>query len=501
MPSDSENSVDYPYASDADDAPQTSNVNPREVVRTGDIDDDDDDDDAVVSETDEVHVKKKSRPTVTKHVLKHASYDDYDQGMSDVEAQMASTSSKKKKSKPNTDTTTTTTTTTTTSEKKKKKKKDTPKRKKKVKVAEEEEAAAYKEDDEYNFTSSEERAMDRAMHIVKGGTAESYDDFNVHSSAEEEEEEEKAVRTKRGRDTSSKSKRKKVKREEQEDDSEVPSPEVEEALNRMVTSKLFSNLKEEDEAAHDALVSALSAPSGKSKKRKRSSQSDESATQDDDRDNWEVASKQASSKKKIKATTTSKPKKGAKVEGKSKRKSSKKSKDDGLSSMFKEEKAGTNNSMYVEFANIAKKSIKYDRKCWGCKYRFGQTRFPGKFPAMDQLWDDFQVNKGEIDPFHSARLLRQNWVKLIYGPAIDEGRKMMDWPVQVMMEHILEHLDDHKLMLQNSVRYLKAMLNQLRNNTFRRNKDGSISHDDKTVKLILATQKMINETINTLKTL
>jgi hypothetical protein len=148
----------------------------------------------------------------------------------------------------------------------------------------------------------------------------------------------------------------------------------------------------------------------------------------------------------------------------------------------------------VSYKSIVSGYIRDEENCFGCKYRFGQTRFPGRNPKVDNLWNDFLFNRPDLRPVALVKLVRTNFLKHIYDPQVEAGISTpMDWPVEKILEHIEHHLKDNKMRVEAYIDELHYLRLELTNVSLRRKQDGTIGADDSHIKLMISLTDQIGK--------
>jgi len=104
----------------------------------------------------------------------------------------------------------------------------------------------------------------------------------------------------------------------------------------------------------------------------------------------------------------------------------------------------------VPFNDIYRKRSRTEETCWGCVMRFGKQRQPGKYEALDSLWDIYMVNKDTMSHERLVEILRDKHETDIYIPSHENGIQCAEWPSHMISLHLKYHMNDPKVGIQQS---------------------------------------------------
>jgi hypothetical protein len=74
--------------------------------------------------------------------------------------------------------------------------------------------------------------------------------------------------------------------------------------------------------------------------------------------------------------------------------------------------------------------------CWGCIHTFRKPEVRDKNPALDKLWDTYERNADSMSPPTLAKLLEEEFNRLVYEPSIKAKEPCIKWPAEVIARHL-----------------------------------------------------------------
>jgi hypothetical protein len=136
----------------------------------------------------------------------------------------------------------------------------------------------------------------------------------------------------------------------------------------------------------------------------------------------------------------------------------------------------------VDFATVTKNKLKSNKPCWGCIHPFGKPKLPGKWLAMDKLWETYSENKDGMSEEQLSVLVSQTHAREVLKPALmDMQRKHWDgseedlasftWGPEDVLTHIRFHMVDVKRTIQTSLRNYTILESSLQDCLYRKHED------------------------------
>jgi len=74
--------------------------------------------------------------------------------------------------------------------------------------------------------------------------------------------------------------------------------------------------------------------------------------------------------------------------------------------------------------------------CWACVHAFRKPQIAGENKALDDLWATYERNAESMSPPMLAKLIAEEFVRLVYEPSAANGYPCMKWPEEVVARHI-----------------------------------------------------------------
>ena len=134
-------------------------------------------------------------------------------------------------------------------------------------------------------------------------------------------------------------------------------------------------------------------------------------------------------------------------------------------------------------------------KCWACLYGH-LVEDKEKHPAHYGLFQILSQYYGKIDNRELWQNMKQYHEYYIRKPAIDDGGECMEWPVDVIEEHVLKHMNDPAIEFGEQIKDHKHIKDMLKNKISIRNENGELKHDLKVIEKFLQVSKSIRELHN-----
>lgn len=134
------------------------------------------------------------------------------------------------------------------------------------------------------------------------------------------------------------------------------------------------------------------------------------------------------------------------------------------------------------------------KACWGCQ--FGATQHPGDVDSdqMRQLVMLIRNNHGRMANRELAKMIARHHEHNIRRPMRRAGLPCIEWPVAMVLEHLLHHTLDPAIVFAESIQSMRALARTLRRRTMETDLDtGETRVDPKNVDLLLKTFRGIAE--------
>lgn len=128
--------------------------------------------------------------------------------------------------------------------------------------------------------------------------------------------------------------------------------------------------------------------------------------------------------------------------------------------------------------------------CWACQ-SLSLSAPTGKLEGLVRLFRD---SVGLVSDRELASMLSRYHEEHIRGPAEEIGEEVIPWPPEVAYAHVVHHLLEPTLAVNEQIRTLRGLIRELRKSIRKRNvATGETQVDHKTVELLLKSQKALLE--------
>lgn len=110
--------------------------------------------------------------------------------------------------------------------------------------------------------------------------------------------------------------------------------------------------------------------------------------------------------------------------------------------------------------------------CWGCDFRFGQSRIAGMHANMDDVWFAFDHNR-DLPLDKLAELISKVQEERVYLPALSAGEDAEPWPEDIIKIHLRVHMVEPVLQLNADVKDANVIKSALKDTLIEMIDDGS----------------------------
>ena len=159
-------------------------------------------------------------------------------------------------------------------------------------------------------------------------------------------------------------------------------------------------------------------------------------------------------------------------------------------------KKSSNNNSTETADNVPLNELreKTSSRCWGCKY--GNLDVDkDEHPEQHGLWQMFRNDYGKISNDELAKNMHSYFKRYIMKPAIDEGHKCDEWPVESIKDHFVNHMKEPKVIIVEHIDKMSFLLDLMYNNCIKQKENGDLVFDDKVVSSILKIQRDIRDSL------
>lgn len=149
----------------------------------------------------------------------------------------------------------------------------------------------------------------------------------------------------------------------------------------------------------------------------------------------------------------------------------------------------------VSFEDSVQKRDFGKQQCWACLYGHlieDQEKHPAHY-GLFQLLSKYYGRMANDELFLSMHRYHERFIR---QPMVDDGEDCPEWPVAVIKEHCLEHMNDPAIEFGEQLKAHKAIKRFLLDKVSIRNTSGEIKHDLKVVEKVLAVSKAIRDLHN-----
>lgn len=134
--------------------------------------------------------------------------------------------------------------------------------------------------------------------------------------------------------------------------------------------------------------------------------------------------------------------------------------------------------------------------CWACRHGNlieDQEKHPAHF-ALFKLLSQYYGKMHNDELFEAMNAHFENYIR---QPILADGGDCMEWPVKVIKEHVLKHMNDPTIAYCEQIKVLSTLERLLKEKITIRNKNtGEMQHDLKVIDKLLQVQKNIRELHN-----
>ena len=124
--------------------------------------------------------------------------------------------------------------------------------------------------------------------------------------------------------------------------------------------------------------------------------------------------------------------------------------------------------VHITFADSKKKRKTGEAQCWGCAYGH-LVEDQEKHPAAFGLWKLFAQKYGKVDNAELFEMMHQYHEYYIRKPAMEDNEDCLPWDVDVIAEHVLNHMTDPVIELGESIRDQRHIRSTLKDDLYEEN--------------------------------
>jgi hypothetical protein len=149
----------------------------------------------------------------------------------------------------------------------------------------------------------------------------------------------------------------------------------------------------------------------------------------------------------------------------------------------------------VSFRDSLKARDFNQRQCWACLYGHlveDQEKHPAHF-GLFKILSQYYGKMSNDELWHNMHQYHEHYIR---KPAEDDGEECMEWPVDIIAEHVLEHMNDPAIEFGEQIKDHKAIKTMLKNKISIRNEKGDLKHDLKVIEKYIQVAKSIRELHN-----
>ena len=146
----------------------------------------------------------------------------------------------------------------------------------------------------------------------------------------------------------------------------------------------------------------------------------------------------------------------------------------------------------LPFDQSRKKRKTSQGNCWGCQYGH-LVEDQDKHPAAFGLWKLFAQKYGKIDNDELFSMMNQYFEYYIRKPSMDDGEDCAEWPVDIIKEHVLDHMNDPVIEIGEQIKNQRHVRDTLLDKLYVESEDGERKVDLKVAAEVRNYSKSITD--------